>query len=170
MATSSKKIQHSQRASKSQKTPDSHPALQGEKLTLVSVSATDTIEHALRLMKRNDLSDLLVMETTTEPQRLLGIISDREIAMSLLDNPMVRTRLVTELMTESKITASEGDDFFQMVRRMEEFGLSRLPITNTEGRVVSIVTTKDLLQLLVRSLIDVQNDPKSKAEVERVQH
>ncbi|RYZ79033.1 MAG: CBS domain-containing protein, partial [Proteobacteria bacterium] len=127
-------------------------------------------EQALQLMKRNNLSDLLVMDRTTEPQKLLGIISDREIALSLLENADVAGRRVTELMTDTHIVASEGDDFFQLVRQMEEAQLSRLPVANAEGRVVSIVTAKDLLQLLVNTLLDVRTDPKSKTADERVPH
>ena len=147
-----------------------NPGLHGEKLSLVSVSADDTVEQALLLMKRNGLSDLLVMDRRTDPQALLGVISDREIALSLLENPEFKNRSVSELMTGGEVTGAEGEDFFQLVRKMEEFQLARLPIKDAEGRVVSIVTSKNLLELLVRSLFEMNKDPKSKAEADRIQH
>lgn len=52
-----------------------------------------------------------------------------------------------EIMTHAVTTASPDDDLRVAARRMRESGHKRLPVVATDGRLVGIVSRRDVLAL-----------------------
>jgi acetoin utilization protein AcuB len=121
---------------------------------LIAVQPEDSVEEAVKLLRRRGVRHLLVMKKG----RLVGIISDRDIKRAL-DPRQTRKKLmnigglyfllepilVEEIMTRDPVTippdASVGHAGFVMVQR--RFGA--LPVVQN-GRTVGIVTETDLLR------------------------
>jgi CBS domain-containing protein len=145
-------------------------SLNGDRGGLVSISPDATLFEAVQLMKRHQISELLVIDLHSADQKLEGIISDRDIALTVDESKDSKNLKVVEVMTAKPITALETDDFFKMVQMMNQAGTASLPVTDENGKVVSIVTAKNLLEILVRSLFDVAQKPQSRPEQARTQH
>jgi acetoin utilization protein AcuB len=121
---------------------------------LIVVAPDDSVEEAVKLLRQRGVRHLLVMKKN----RLLGIISDRDIKRAL-DPRKTRKKLmdigglyfllepilVQEIMTPNPVTitsdSTAGHAGFIMVQR--RFGA--LPVVEN-GRTVGIVTETDLLR------------------------
>lgn len=60
-----------------------------------------------------------------------------------------RTRAAKEIMTTEPVTATEDEDVTELVVRMIEHGVHRIPVVR-DGALVGMVTRHDLLRLMAR--------------------
>jgi len=111
-----------------------------------TVAAAATAEQAWELMRMKRIHHLVV----TEGREIVGVISDRDLGGR--HGAAVRhTRLVSELMTERVITVDPETPVRKAANLLCGRSIGCLVITD-RGRVVGIVTTADLLELLGRGL------------------
>ena len=70
---------------------------------------------------------------------------------------------VRDLMTAPVVTATESEGMVTALARMREFGIRRLPIIDSEGKLVGVVTNSNLIKEL-SELLDglVRNISSSK--------
>ncbi|WP_046470699.1 CBS domain-containing protein [Allosalinactinospora lopnorensis] len=54
-------------------------------------------------------------------------------------------RYVGDLMTTSVVTVAEGAKFHEIAALMREYGVSSVPVTDTSGHVVGVISNSDLL-------------------------
>ena len=59
-------------------------------------------------------------------------------------------RTAGRLMTEPPVTAHADDTIVEAARTMAQHQVERLPVLDEEGRLVGIVTRRDLLQVFLR--------------------
>jgi len=92
----------------------------------------------------------------TRDGRPVGLLTDRDIVVRVVaeGRDAERTR-VSEIVTYDPFVLAEGDGVDTAAARMREHGIRRLPIVDTRGEVVGIVTADDLLMMLGRQLADV---------------
>jgi CBS-domain-containing membrane protein len=62
-----------------------------------------------------------------------------------LEEVAMKNRTVGDVMTSSVVMVEDSAGFKDLVRRMEESGVSALPVVDTQGRLVGIVSEADLL-------------------------
>jgi len=156
---------NSQEASGSEKTFNYN--LSWEKGNVVSVSPNATLKEAVKLMKDKQVGDVLVINPQSKIDSLQGIITDRDIALCLAEEVDFQDLKVSDIMSTSVVTASQSDDFFKLVSLMNQHGVTRLPLLDTQGKVVGVVTAKNLLELLVKSLFEVTQISEQQQENER---
>ncbi len=105
------------------------------------VTPGDTLRVAAQLMQDRDVGALPVCESNT----LLGIVTDRDIAVrgvaSGLDPDQDR---VSDVMTDGVEVCTADDDAQDVMRRMGELQVRRLPVVGSDGRLVGIVSLADL--------------------------
>lgn len=80
-----------------------------------------------------------------ENGHIAGIVTDRDITCRTLPrdiNPLTST--AKDVMTRRVITIGEDDRADTAARTMENAHIRRLPVVDTEGRLVGIVSTTDL--------------------------
>jgi CBS domain-containing protein len=128
-------------------------------MTTVAIAVTPStpVSEARELMRRKRIRHLLV----TEEERLVGIITDRDIRLNLPSpasslsvwevNYLITKLTVGEAMTRSLITIRPDRPVAEAVRLMLEHKIGALPVTENE-RVVGIITETDLLQAFARML------------------
>ena len=109
----------------------------------VSVAATATAREAAVMMSEERVSSLLVMQGDA----LAGILTDRDLRTRVVAagvDPSVR---VAEVMTPRPVTCSTEEMAFEVLLEMTARHIHHLPILDSGGRAVGIVTTTDLLRL-----------------------
>jgi CBS domain-containing protein len=111
-----------------------------------TVSAAATAAEAWELMRLKRIHHLVV----TEGGEIVGVISDRD--MGGRHGASVRhTRLVSELMTGRVVTAEPTTPVRKAANLLRGKSIGCLVITD-RGRIVGIITTADLLELLGRGI------------------
>jgi CBS domain-containing protein/ribosome-associated translation inhibitor RaiA len=83
-----------------------------------------------------------------EDGQLYGVVTADAILEAVLDNLDAIT--VDDIYTEDPITASEDAHVGQAINRLREHGVSRLPVSDDQGRLSGILTTHDIVDFVVR--------------------
>lgn len=114
------------------------------------------LREAARLMRNAHVGSLVVVDGQQGGNRPVGIVTDRDLVVSVLalDPPIDRLR-VADVMTQNPVTATESDDFFEAVRRMHQNGVRRVPVVNGAGHLVGLVAADDLFEFLLGSFGDL---------------
>lgn len=84
-----------------------------------------------------------------------GILTDRDIALSLAGAPDASNRHAGDLVSDSPRTGTTEMSVFEAIRQLEEAEVRRLPIVDEEGELAGIVTIDDILVLLGAELDNV---------------
>ena len=142
--------------------------LSWERGSVVSVAPNASLKEVVTLMKDNQVGDVLVIDREAKQDSLQGIVTDRDIALCLAGEIAFQSLKVSDIMSTSVVSASEEDDFFKLVSLMNQSGVTRLPLKDARGQVVGVVTAKNLLEVLVKSLFEVTQISEQQQENERI--
>jgi CBS domain-containing protein len=105
-----------------------------------TVRPDQPVSEAASFMLSEDAGSMPV----TEGERLVGMITDRDIAVRGVAKGHGPDTPVRELMTSGVICAREDDDVSEIARKMSEEQIRRLPVTDDQGRLCGIVSLGDL--------------------------
>lgn len=97
-----------------------------------------SVRQARKIMQQHRIGGLLILD---EEQRLLGILTTRDILFE--DNS---ERPVRELMSTNVMTAAEGTTLEEARLICHQGKIEKLPLVDESGRVVGLITTKDILK------------------------
>ena len=104
-----------------------------------TIGPDETIQEAARQMKEGNFGMLPVSEN----DRMIGAISDRDIAIrAVADGKDVGTK-VRDVMSPGIIWVFEDDSVEEATKRMGKSQVRRLPVVNSEKRLVGIVALGD---------------------------
>ena len=109
-----------------------------------SCGATTDLAAAAMIMWRNDCG---VVPVVIEPHRkVIGLLTDRDICMAAGTKHRAACDIsVGEVMSSEVITCREADDVRDVLRRMREHRVRRLPVLNEKGELQGIVAINDLV-------------------------
>ena len=103
------------------------------------IGPDDTIKAAALQMLNGDFGMLPV----AEHDRMIGTISDRDIAIRAVAGGKDGTTKVRDVMSDTVIWAYENESVDKGAKLMREHQIRRLPIVNAEKRHVGIVALGD---------------------------
>lgn len=103
-------------------------------------SPTESIRNAARVMAKIDAGVLPVGEN----DRLVGMITDRDIAIRAVAQGKAPTTKVRDIMSEEVLYCYEDQDLDEVAQNMSEMKIRRLPVINREKRLVGIISLGDL--------------------------
>ena len=110
-----------------------------------SVLPEDSVYDAIHLMAEKEIGALLVMEE----KRLVGIISERDYARSvILKGRSSHDTHVKEVMTSNVITATRQNSIDDCLELMSKHRFRHLPIVE-EDLVVGVVSVGDLVKAII---------------------
>ena len=104
------------------------------------INPDDTIQHAARLMAECDCGILPV----SEGDHLVGMISDRDIAIRGIGNGKGPHSKVRDAMTREVKYCFEDEDAAHVAENMADLQVRRLPVMNRDKRLVGIISLSDL--------------------------
>jgi len=116
---------------------------------IVAVDSQCSIQAAAKVMKDNNVGDVLVVRN----QKPVGILTDRDIVIRLAADA-IDLDLVTvgNVMSEDLVVFDEHADIKEAIDTMAEKGVRRAPIINAAGTIIGITSVDDLLILLADEL------------------
>jgi CBS domain-containing protein len=107
-----------------------------------TVRPDQTAREAASFMLRADAGSIPV----TDGDRLIGMITDRDIAVRGVAEGHGPETLVRDLMTNDIVCARMDDDTDDVASRMSEAQVRRLPVIDDQERLCGIVSLGDLSQ------------------------
>lgn len=106
------------------------------------IKPSQTVKEAARMMKEEDVGVLPV----GSPEKVLGVITDRDIAVRVTAEGEDPSRVkVEEAMTGGHIVCNEDDDIERAADLMRKNNVSRVLVADG-GKVTGIATIADLLR------------------------
>ena len=103
-------------------------------------SPKESIRDAARTMAKIDAGALPVSEN----DRLVGLITDRDIAVRAVAEGKAPTTKVRDVMSDEVLYCFDDQDLDEVARNMAEMKVRRLPVLNREKRLVGIISFGDL--------------------------
>jgi len=101
-----------------------------------------TIREAAMTMARQDIGSLPVGEN----DKLIGMITDRDIVLRAVAEGRSPETSVREVMTDNIKYCYEDEDIAHVAQNMAELQVRRLPVINREKRLVGIVALSNVAQ------------------------
>ncbi len=128
---------------------------------VVTISPSASLEEARLLMSAKNVRQLPV---TGEGNRLVGILSDRDIREAMLPvrllpgssekemEGILAGTLVERVMTRKVATASVNDSLEDAIVLLHDYRVNALPVLDDEGAVAGIITRTDVLKAFIEAL------------------
>lgn len=104
-----------------------------------TISPDATLEEAAQEMRDGDFGVLPVGEA----ENLIGIITDRDIVVRAVAEGMGVNTRVKDAMSDEVICVNETDSVDAAAQLMSDYQIRRLPVVDTEGQLVGIVSLGD---------------------------
>lgn len=103
-------------------------------------SPDDSIRTAARKMREVDAGSMPVGEN----DRLVGIITDRDIAIRAIAEGMGPETPIRQVMSQHIRWCFEDEDIDDVAEQMAEHKIRRLPVLNREKRLVGMISLGDI--------------------------
>jgi CBS domain-containing protein len=136
---------------------------------VVLIRPETSIVDAAELMKAHHVGDVIVVREPDGECVPIGILTDRDVALAvdrLLRLPHLR---VADVMSTELVTAAEGERLYDVLKKMQSYGIRRLPVVNERGSLAGILTFDDVLEVLSEELTDLARLVATEQKRERAQ-
>lgn len=101
---------------------------------------SDTLRDAAMAMKQIDTGVLPV----GEDDRMVGMITDRDIAVRAIAENRGPDSSVRETMTQEVLYCYDDDDVDDVAKQMRELQVRRMPVVSREKRLVGMISLGDI--------------------------
>lgn len=141
-------------------------------LDTVCCSRDESVQGAALLMRKHHVGDLVVVEEPDGERIPVGIVTDRDIVVSVIALGLDPLGLqVGDIMTDDLLTASEHDDVYATIERMRLRGIRRVPVLSDSGTLSGIVSADDLLTFLAEEMEELARiSPYQQQHERRARH
>ncbi len=107
---------------------------------------TESVQSVARRMLDRNIGSLIVVNERLAP---VGMITDRDLTVRVLAEGLdAASTTVGEVMTCDPAVAMETTAIEEVLRIMRSGPYRRVPVVDTDGRLVGLVTLDDILDLL----------------------
>jgi len=120
---------------------------------VVTMAKTASLVEAARLMREHHASHVVLVDATATARIPVGLITDRDIVLAIAAGAVeLDTIQVGSLSNRELISADADEDLESVVRLMIVQGVRRMPVVNSLGALVGIVTYDDVVAKLAAEL------------------
>ena len=117
----------------------------------------DSVKSVAQIMKRENIGPIPVIDNT-ESQKLIGIITDRDLAMKIVgEGRDPRSTRVEAVMSRKVVTCRADDELTIALKLMSDHQIRRIVIVDHANTVEGIISQADLATRM--------NQPEKTAEV-----
>ena len=120
---------------------------------VITVDRNDSLQRAAHQMRDQHVGALVVTDDTPEGRRVVGLVTDRDLALAVLaDGSAAPQQSVRSLTDGSLISASEQAELSQGIDVMRAAGVRRLLVRDEQGHLAGIVSFDDLIDACASQL------------------
>lgn len=119
---------------------------------VVMASPESSVVEAARLMEERNVGSIIV----TEEERPVGIVTDRDITLRVIaQGKKPEETTIRDVMTPDPVTLNGNMEIFEAIEYVTREGIRRLPIVESDGRLVGIITLDDVIGILGKEMSNV---------------
>jgi CBS domain-containing protein len=107
-----------------------------------TVQPNTTAQEAARLMKSEDVGPIPIVEG----DRLVGIITDRDLALKIVAEGKDVQTPVGDIASRDLVTIDPEQSLDEAARLMGQHQVRRLPVVEEDGKLIGIVAQADVAQ------------------------
>lgn len=125
---------------------------------VITVNEKQTLREGSKFMYQHNIGGLIVLMDTSnneteEIDKPIGIITERDIARLVAFSSNLSTdTAISEVMSKPLITINQNSSIKEVTDLMQQNDIRRLPIVDNKGKLVGIITAKDILRSLMEFL------------------
>lgn len=109
----------------------------------IVVAPTATVSECARLMSEHKVGSLVIIQD----DRLVGIVTETDmVRRCLAQGKDAKKTMAQDLSSEHVVTINPDVDVFEALRKMQDYDIRHLPVTD-DGKLVGFLTVKDILRL-----------------------
>ena len=130
---------------------------------VITVSEKQTIKELSKLMYQRNIGGIIILKdilpnNASDEDNPIGIITERDIARLVAFSSNLSTDTPTsELMSQPLITINQNSSIKDASDLMQQHNIRRLPVLDNKGKLVGIITAKDILKAMMDLLKSVMN-------------
>ena len=115
-------------------------------------------KRAAAAMRDNGIGDVLVVKRGGQ---LLGIVTDRDIAVRSVGEGRRMTTKLEEICTQEPVTITANEGLEQAVETMKQNKVRRVPVVDNDGKAIGVVSLGDAATRLDEdsALADISRAP-----------
>ena len=119
----------------------------------ITADKDSSIVEAAKLMRQHHVGSLVIISRDSDGDKPVGMLTDRDIVLEVLaEEVAVDSVTIDDVMTRKPVTAWEHDDMFATMETMRLKGIRRVPVTDSSGVLVGILTSDDLLGIFYEEM------------------
>lgn len=123
---------------------------------VVDIIASASVQEAARAMRTGHVGALVVVERHAGKRAIVGIITDRDIAIAVVAAGVPAEALtVGDVMSRHVATCTEDQDLSDAIGIMRERGVRRLPVLDSAGALSAVLTADDVYGALGTHMRDL---------------
>jgi CBS domain-containing protein len=103
--------------------------------------ASHNARDAARVMRSRDCGCVPIVD---DAGSIVGIVTDRDLALRVIADGKDSTTKLSELMTPAAAACGPDDDLRDVEQKMAELQVRRIPIVDTSGRCIGIISQADI--------------------------
>ena len=127
------------------------------------LDGSNSISAAIKAMRDRRLGYALI----TDADKLVGIFTERDVLLSVLEEDEVLQQPVSRLMTPEPVCVHAVDTVWRVVSLMHEGGFRQIPVIDEMQHVLACVRHKDIAEYLVNhfaeKILNLPPDPEQLA-------
>jgi CBS domain-containing protein len=120
------------------------------------VDQDDSLKEAAEVMRAQHVGSVVVVQKARGGVKPVGILTDRDIVVEILASGVAMDAVaVKDVMSRDLLAAREDSDLFDVIERIRDKGVRRVPVVDGKGLLVGIASTDDLISLLAQTFSDL---------------
>jgi len=118
-------------------------------------SGQDSVTEAVRAMQRERRGCVLITEDGTKDTELIGIFSERDVLLRVVDRGRNPAALpLEEVMTRTPESLSQDASIAWVLNKMAVGGFRHVPVVDDDNRPVFVCSVRDVVEFLVEFFPD----------------
>mgnify|MGYP006281403749 CR=1 FL=1 len=122
---------------------------------VITVHENDELVAAAELMRKNHVGYLIVVRSgpSNSTTRPVGVLTDRDIVIKVVAKRIdPRTLTVADVMTAQPVVVAFTESLHSALGTMRSVGVRRLPVIGTQGELIGVLSTDDIVDALADGL------------------
>ncbi len=130
---------------------------------VITVKEKQTLREGAKFMYQHNIGGLIVVmdistHESSEIDKPIGIITERDIARLVSFSSNLSTEVpISEVMSKPLITINQNASIKEATDLMQQNNIRRLPILDNKGKLVGIITAKDILRSIMEFLKSIMS-------------
>jgi CBS domain-containing protein len=130
---------------------------------VITINEKQTLREGSKFMYQHNIGSLIVLMDTSNNEsadvdKPIGIITERDIARLVAFSSNVSTDIpISEVMSKPLITINQYSSIKEATDLMQQNNIRRFPVLDNNGKLVGIITAKDILRSIMELLKSIMS-------------